>query len=147
MDINIRPVKLEDYIYISKIRKMNGVKDNILSTPDEPEEKMKNKIMNITSNDYWFVAEEDRRVIGVAILNRHSNPRKSHVASITIMVNGEYHSKGIGTLLMKELINLSDNIIKLKRLELQVFADNERAINLYRKFGFIEEGVKKWCFY
>ena len=39
---------------------------------------------------------------------------------------------------MKELINLSDNIIKLKRLELQVFADNEKAIKLYKKFGFLE---------
>lgn len=43
MDTNIRPVKLEDYIYISKIRKIDGVKDNILSTPDEPEEKIKDK--------------------------------------------------------------------------------------------------------
>ncbi|WP_291680057.1 GNAT family N-acetyltransferase [Clostridium sp.] len=47
---------------------------------------------------------------------------------------------------MKELINLSDNIIKLKRLELQVFADNEKAIKLYKKFGFLEErGTKVFC--
>ena len=44
---------------------------------------------------------------------------------------------------MKELINLSDNIIKLKRLELQVFADNEKAIKLYKKFGFLEERCTK----
>lgn len=100
--------------------------------------------MNITPNNYWFVAEEDGKVIGVAILNRHNNPRKSHVAFITIIVDSKYHSKGIGTLLMKELINFSDNIIKLKRLELQVFADNKKAINLYKKFGFIKEGIQKY---
>lgn len=144
MAINIRAVKVDDYIDISKIRKMDGVKDNILSTSDEPAEKMKNKIMSITSNDFWFVAEDNCKVIGVSILNRHSNPRKKHVASITIMVDSNYHSKGIGTLLMKELINLSDNIIKLKRLELQVFADNKKAIKLYKKFGFVEEGVQKY---
>lgn len=60
------------------------------------------------------------------------------------MVDSDYHSKGIGSLLMKELINLLDNIIKLKRLELQVFADNKKAIKLYRKFGFVEEGVQKY---
>lgn len=144
MAINIRHVKVEDYIDISKIRKMDGVKDNILATSDEPAEKIKNKIMNITSNDFWFVAEDNHKVIGVSILNRHSNSRKKHVASITIMVDSNYNSNGIGTLLMKELINLSDNVIKLKRLELQVFADNEKAIKLYKKFGFVKEGVQKY---
>ena len=30
----------------------------------------------------------------------------------------------------------------LERVELEVFASNERAIGLYRKLGFITEGVK-----
>ena len=34
MSINIRAVKVDDYIAISKIRKMDGVKNNILSTSD-----------------------------------------------------------------------------------------------------------------
>ncbi|WP_297637427.1 GNAT family N-acetyltransferase [uncultured Clostridium sp.] len=144
MDINIRSVKVDDYIDISKIRKMEGVENNILATSDEQTEKMKSKIMNITPNDFWFVAEKDGKVIGVSILNRYSNPRKKHVASITVMVDSDYHSKGVGTLLMKELIKLSDNILKLKRLELQVFIDNENAIKLYKKFGFVKEGLQKY---
>lgn len=52
MSINIRSVKVDDYIYISRIRKMDGVKDNILATSDEPAEKMKNKIMSITYNEF-----------------------------------------------------------------------------------------------
>jgi putative acetyltransferase len=69
---------------------------------------------------------------------------KKHVAQISIMVDKDYHSQGIGTALMKELINLSDNILDLKRLELFVFVDNKKAINLYEKFGFKEEGVQKY---
>lgn len=68
MDINIRSVKVDDYIDISKIRKMEGVENNILATSDEQTEKMKSKIMNITPNDFWFVAEKDGKVIGVSMI-------------------------------------------------------------------------------
>ena len=142
--INIRPVELNDYVSLSRIRKMDGVMENILATSDEPLDKVKNKILNRTNNDFWFVAEIDHAVVGTAILNRCSNPRKNHVGSLTIMVDKGYQKKGIGMALMKELINLSDNVLKLKRLELFVLADNEIAINLYKKFGFVIEGVQKY---
>jgi putative acetyltransferase len=144
LNINIRPVKLQDFRDISRIRKMAGVMENILATPEEPEEKVKNKIENITENDYWYVAEANGQVIGVAILNRYSNQRKSHAAQISIMVDANFHSQGIGTALMRKLINLSDNILGLKRLELFVFIDNQKAIDLYKKFGFKVEGKQKY---
>ncbi|MGL5649707.1 MAG: GNAT family N-acetyltransferase [Clostridium sp.] len=50
-----------------------------------------------------FVAENDCEVVGVHILNRYNNLRKNHVGFITIMVDSNYQSKGIGTLLMKNL--------------------------------------------
>ena len=31
----------------------------------------------------------------------------------------------------------------LVRVELTVYADNERAIHLYEKYGFVKEGVKR----
>lgn len=144
IDINIRPVELQDYTDISRIRKMAGVMENILASPEESEKKIKNKIINITENDYWYIAELNGQVVGVAILNRYGNPRKKHVGQITIMVDKNYHSQGIGNALMKELINLSDNILGLRRLELFVFVNNKKAINLYEKFGFKEEGVQKY---
>lgn len=142
-EINIRPVELQDYTDISRIRKMDGVKENILATSEEPEDKIKNKIISITENDYWYVAELNGHVVGLAILNRYGNSRKKHVAQISIMVDKNYHSQGIGNALMNKLINLSDNILKLKRLELFVFIDNEKAINLYKKYGFTKEGVQQ----
>jgi putative acetyltransferase len=38
---------------------------------------------------------------------------------------------------------LADNWYKLKRIELEVYVDNEIAINLYKKFGFNIEGKMK----
>lgn len=141
MSLRIRDIKIEDYKEISKIRKMPGVMENILSNKDEEEELIKEKIINRGKNQYWYVAEENGKVIGLGILMNHGNLRKKHVGVITLMVNSYYQNKGIGSLLMDKLINLSESL-NIIRLELCVFRDNYKAINLYKKFGFKEEGIK-----
>lgn len=141
MSLRIRDIKIEDYKEISKIRKMPGVMENILSNKDEEEELIKEKIINRGKNQYWYVAEENGKVIGLGILINHGNLRKKHVGVITLMVNSDYQNKGIGSLLMDKLINLSESL-NIIRLELCVFRDNYKAINLYKKFGFKEEGIK-----
>ena len=141
MSLRIRDIKIEDYKEISKIRKMHGVMENILSNKDEEEELIKEKIINRGKNQYWYVAEENGKVIGLGILMNHGNLRKRHVGVITLMVNSDYQNKGIGSLLMDKLINLSESL-NIIRLELCVFRDNYKAINLYKKFGFKEEGIK-----
>ncbi|PWX09754.1 GNAT family N-acetyltransferase [Clostridium perfringens] len=141
MNLNIRDIEIEDYKEISKIRKMPGVMENILSNNDEEEESIKEKIINMGKNQYWYVAEENGKVIGLGILMNHGNLRKKHVGVITLMVNSDYQNKGVGSLLMDKLINLSESL-NIIRLELCVFRDNYKAINLYKKFGFKEEGIK-----
>ena len=141
MSLRIRDIKIEDYKEISKIRKMPGVMENILSNKDEEEELIKEKIINRGKNQYWYVAEENGKVIGLGILMNHGNLRKKHVGVITLMVNSDYQNKGIGSLLMDKLINLSESL-NIISLELCVFRDNYKAINLYKKFGFKEEGIK-----
>ena len=141
MSLKIRDIKIEDYKEISKIRKMPGVMENILSNKDEEDELIKEKIINRGNNQYWYVAEEDGKVLGLGILMNHGNLRKKHVGVITLMVNSDYQNKGIGSLLMDKLINLIESL-NIIRLELCVFRDNYKAINLYKKFGFKEEGIK-----
>ena len=43
--------------------------------------------------------------------------------------------------LMETLLDLADNWLMLVRVELEVYADNERAIHLYEKLGFEQEGL------
>ena len=38
---------------------------------------------------------------------------------------------------------MADNWLNLKRVELQVYTDNARAIHLYEKFDFVIEGTHK----
>ncbi|MFP3740868.1 GNAT family N-acetyltransferase, partial [Burkholderia sp. SIMBA_019] len=62
--------------------------------------------------------------------------RRAHVAEIGVGVHGDWQRRGVGSRLVAEMLDLADNWLGLRRLELKVFVDNEGAIALYRKFGF-----------
>ena len=64
-----------------------------------------------------------------------NKPRRKHAGAIGICVHEEWQGKGVGTVLMRAIVDLADNWLNLTRLELEVFADNEAAIHLYERFG------------
>jgi len=82
----------------------------------------------------------DGRAVGAAGLNRLDG-RRTHVGYIGMAVHDAYAGKGVGSALMAALVDLSDNWLNLRRLELTVYADNARAIRLYERFGFAREGL------
>ncbi|MDP8611820.1 GNAT family N-acetyltransferase [Serratia marcescens] len=87
-----------------------------------------------------LVALIDGLVVGDMVLRVETNPRRKHVASIGIGVRDDRAGCGVGSALLTAMIDLADNWLNLHRLELTVYADNEGAIALYRKFGFEQEG-------
>jgi putative acetyltransferase len=66
--------------------------------------------------------------------------RQSHTGWISLVVHDEFHGRGIGTVLLKLILDSADILAGLSRVQLNVFVDNERAIALYRSFGFRIEG-------
>ncbi|WP_042297433.1 GNAT family N-acetyltransferase [Paraburkholderia bannensis] len=66
--------------------------------------------------------------------------RRAHVAEIGVGVHGDWRRRGVGTRLIDEMLDLADNWLGLRRLQLKVFVDNDAAIALYRKSGFEIEG-------
>lgn len=67
--------------------------------------------------------------------------RRRHAAGLGICVALEKQRQGIGSEMMKRLLDWSDNWAGYLRVELNVYTDNERAIALYRRFGFQMEGT------
>ena len=64
----------------------------------------------------------------------------SHVFRLTIVVHPGFLGQGIGTSLMRDLMDWAKQSPRVKKLELLVRATNERAIRLYSKLGFVVEG-------
>ncbi|MFX1344616.1 MAG: GNAT family N-acetyltransferase [Promethearchaeota archaeon] len=71
----------------------------------------------------------------------HAIDWKNRVSEIGIMIGEkEYQSKGYGTEAMQILLDYGFNTVNLNRIQLRVYEFNSRAINSYKKIGFIEEG-------
>jgi len=87
-----------------------------------------------------LVAVIDGKAIGMIYLVREDN-RRSHAGSIGMAVHDAYAGRGAGTALMGAVVDLADNWLQIKRLELGVYADNAHAIALYERFGFEREGL------
>ncbi|MFA9423174.1 MAG: GNAT family N-acetyltransferase, partial [Sedimentibacter sp.] len=111
--------------------------------------KMQAQINELTDNQHMFVAELEengiKKVVGSIGLIVNTPARIRHSGSIGIAVSTDYQGEGIGKALLNKVIDLSDNWLMLVRLELGVFTDNERAVNLYKSLGFVIEGTKKYA--
>jgi putative acetyltransferase len=144
MGLIIRPPKPSDAEDMHAIRisdsrvYMLGLTTNTLMST-------RKMLENLSANDHILVAEVDGKVIGTAGLHIYPSPRLSHSATFGIGLLPGYQGKGIGTQLMKELLDLADNWLMLVRIELDVFEDNLHAIHLYEKMGFVLEGKKRYA--
>jgi putative acetyltransferase len=99
----------------------------------------------------WLLAEwvdEPGKILGDCRLNRHKASLISHVATLSVEVHPEAQGVGIGRLLVSRALDWAQNGASrpndaIRRVELYVRADNERARSLYESLGFTVEGVRK----
>lgn len=149
MNVNIRAIDINDAKDINKIRGMDGVRENILGITSERLTKTEEFIKRLGINDHNYVAEVEengiKKVVGCCGITVYESPRLRHSGGIGIMVDKEYQGKGIGRMLLEKIVDLADNWLMLVRVELTVFTDNQKAINLYESIGFEVEGTKKYA--
>lgn len=61
---------------------------------------------------------------------------------MNIVTKKNYRNKGVGSLLLENLINISKDL-NLNTITLEVNEENIPAIHLYEKFGFKNLGIRK----
>ena len=88
---------------------------------------------------FYLVVEVEGKVAGVAEVQADSRDCARHVGVVGIVLKKGYRDVGIGTEVMKTLIEHAP-LMGLKILTLSAFATNKRAINVYRRVGFVETG-------
>jgi len=112
----------------------------VLQMPFQSTEVWRKRLEMHTERRVALVALHQSEVIGNVGLVQSERIRQSHVGSLGIGVAPAWHGKGVGSLLMRTALSIADDWMNLRRVELTVFADNEPALALYRKFGFEIEG-------
>ena len=147
MNITIRKAEPSDAEGMWKCYTAPLAVRHTLQLPYRSLESVRELLNKSGESDHILVAIVDGEVVGVIGLHASSRPRVNHRAEIGMMVRDDWHGKGVGRAMMQGVIDLADKWLNLTRIELTVFTDNERAIALYRKFGFEIEGtLRKYAF-
>jgi RimJ/RimL family protein N-acetyltransferase len=89
-----------------------------------------------------FVALADREVVGWCDIQRHGFPSRAHRGTLGMGIVPAYRGRGIGLRLIRATLARA-RVAGFVRVELDVHADNARAIALYEKVGFVREGVAR----
>jgi putative acetyltransferase len=142
-DIQIRAAEESDADAIHAIMICPRVMANTLQLPWRPQEWHREWLRRIQAHGHLLVAVVEGRVVGNIGLEIARAPRRRDVGSIGMSVHDDYQNRGIGTALMVAVIQLADDWLGLRRLELEVWTDNLAAIHLYEKFGFVIEGTAR----
>ncbi|MGM0904447.1 MAG: N-acetyltransferase family protein [Bacillota bacterium] len=90
----------------------------------------------------FLVCEGNGRIVGFSRCEGNQLKRLSHKVEFGVCVLKDFWGYGIGTNLLKETIRWAD-ANKIKKITLNVLETNEKAIMLYKKYGFEKEGVLK----
>ena len=95
--------------------------------------------------DVMLVALDGDVIVGNGIIETERAKRYSHRATLSITVLRDYWGLGIGSRLMKMMIDFS-KAQGIAVVSLEVRADNDRAVALYKKIGFETIGLYKKFF-
>ena len=152
MTLTLRRATVDDAAAFARTMGDPRVFPNLMQLPYASEALWRTRLADLDKpgkTDLLLVAERaasDGRpeVVGSAGLHPVSSlPRQRHVAMIGISVVPDAWRQGVGTALMRSLCAYAERWMHIRRIQLEVYADNAAAIALYRKFGFEREATAR----
>ena len=145
--IFLRPININDTQRLFEIRSNKF-------TLNQKFNNFNTNLVTIKKTNEWinnFINEIDAIRIGINLLKKNYligsitigkiNYKKLE-CEINIYIDTKFQGKGYGKKSMYLLINYIKNILKLKNIFLDVHKDNIKALNLYKKIGFIIDNEK-----
>lgn len=94
-------------------------------------------------NQVALVARVGADVVGTLTIEGGRLRRIRHVGRLEMMIAGPWRGRGLGGELMLAGLRAARRTPALEKVELAVYAHNTRAIALYSRHGFVEEGRRR----
>jgi RimJ/RimL family protein N-acetyltransferase len=135
---NFRLIKDTDAEFVSGIRNMYAkqyLHDSRIFTVDETKKWIK------TTNPEFYIIEYLNRPIGYFRTSNYSKENDS--IYIGCDISSEFTGQGLGYLSYLKFLGFIFEKYNLNKVTLEVLVTNLRAINLYKKLGFVYEGLKR----
>lgn len=92
-------------------------------------------------NQLYLVGLVEGAICAVAILSASARTRIRHSGELAMSVRRQYWGQGIGSVMLDTLIGWARGSGIITKINLRVRADNQRALRLYQRKGFILEGT------
>ncbi|WP_088831942.1 GNAT family N-acetyltransferase [Paenibacillus tyrfis] len=149
--IYLRPIEIDDlddyYVYLSDPTTSRFTGSQKVFSKQTAASWIEN-ISKLDSSrvDLMIISQATDRLVGEVVLNDIDPINRS--ANIRIAIAGQANQgKGHGTEAMLLMLHHAFGTLNLHRVELSVYAFNDRAIHVYEKLGFKREGVQRDCLY
>lgn len=100
-----------------------------------------------SDNHLFLIAEVDGEMAGMLTFQPGKRIRNAHAGEIGMSVRKKYWGMSIGKQLLQCLLQWARQTEKIRKINLRVRVDNERAVRLYRSAGFQVEGTisREFC--
>ena len=140
MKIEIRHAEPEDAEALQAIYTDEALYANTLQLPMPSKTLWRKRLADIPDNIHVLVAEVEGKVVGNLGLEIMVSKRRRHVASFGVSVKSALQGKGVGRALITAALDLADNWLDIRRIEITAYTDNNGGIGLYKSLGFVIEG-------
>jgi len=138
-DILLRPVVEQDIESMRNWRNSDWARnfflDSSIITKEQQQKWFENYLEK--TDDFMFIIEWQGKAVGmVGIYNVNKKP--GHAEFGRLLIGEELaRGKGIGKKTVELLSKFAMQELKIKQIDLEVFADNERALAIYQKCGYV----------
>ncbi|OGN06498.1 MAG: hypothetical protein A3B86_03565 [Candidatus Yanofskybacteria bacterium RIFCSPHIGHO2_02_FULL_38_22b] len=145
LKIKMSPLKLGDVNYIMTWVNDHEIVKNLQHFDKKftrkDEEKYVKKILN-SKNDFVFsFFTKNEEYIGQGGI--HQIAWENKLGRLSIIIKREHWNKGYAQEILPALVNYAFKELKLHKIWLMHWKENKKAGHLYKKLGFIKEGVLK----
>lgn len=103
------------------------LKDSITSTAASP-------------NNIMLLALDGEEIVGIGTISSSWKIKSRHCGELGIVVDIAHQGQGVGSEIIRKLIEWCKGNGVTTRIQLDTRCDNENAVKLYEKFGFEIEG-------
>ncbi|AEH34778.1 spermidine N1-acetyltransferase [Vibrio anguillarum] len=139
--LSLRALERGDLRFIHDLNNNRNIMSYWFEEPyesfDELEE-LYNKHIHDNAERRFVVENRDKELIGLVELIEIDYIHRS--GEFQIIITPEHQGKGFAQTLINKALDYSFTILNLHKIYLHVSTENEKAIHLYQKAGFVEEG-------
>ena len=107
----------------------------------EPEEEAFLVKSRAADNQLYILGEMDDTIVTTLHFSAGRRPRLRHSGEFGLSVRKQHWGLGIGSRMIDALIDWARDTQIIKKINLRVRTDHHRAILLYQRKGFVQEGT------